>query len=60
MSNPLPASELSALADEMPKPCPDTPDQTVAIARGLGWFARPSEHEYRLQLERRRRDARQA
>lgn len=30
-------------------------DQIMAIARGLGWFARPSEHEHRLQLERGRR-----
>ncbi len=27
-------------------------DQVMAIARGLGWFARPSEHEHRLRLER--------
>lgn len=73
MSNPLPASELAALADELaPKPHPDLPDQLgpgsnvpyvstaehdqiMAIARGLGWFARPSEHEHRLRLERGRR-----
>lgn len=73
MSNPLPASDLAALAAELaPKPHPDLPDQPgpgssvayvrpaehdqiIAIARGLGWFARPSEHEYRLHLERGRR-----
>lgn len=30
-------------------------DQIMALARGLGWFARPSEHEHRLRLERGRR-----
>jgi len=30
-------------------------DQMMAIARGLGWFARPSEHDHRLALERGRR-----
>ena len=70
MTEPLPASELAALADELAsKPHPDLPDQLapgsnvaylpaaehdqiMAIARGLGWFARPSEHEHRLRLER--------
>ena len=27
-------------------------DDLGPIARGLGWFARPSEHEHRLRLER--------
>ena len=31
---------------------PTEHDQIMAIARGLGWFARPSEHEHRLRLER--------
>ena len=30
-------------------------DDLGPIARGLGWFARPSEHEHRLRLERDRR-----
>ncbi|WP_288759414.1 hypothetical protein [uncultured Brevundimonas sp.] len=47
-STPAPGSNVAYLPAE-------EHDQIMAIARGLGWFARPSEHEHRLRLERERR-----
>lgn len=45
---PSPGSNVAYVA-------PDRHDEIMTIARGLGWFARPSEHEHRLRLERDRR-----